>query len=134
MPAPDSTPTEEEFIAASPLFGEIAYGYTEVGCEGWPIEPTVQAPDYSAPAAAPILVVGTTRDPATPFESAEKLADILESGVLLIRDGEGQTAFLQENACIDEAITDFLIDGVVPADRTECPASEDDAALGAGDS
>lgn len=126
-PEPDSTPTEDDFVAASSLFGEIAYGYTEVGCAGWPIEPTVEAPDYSAPGARPILVVGTTRDPATPFESAQKLADILESGVLLIRDGEGHTAFLQGNACIDKAIVGYLVDGTVPADGTECPMPDDTA-------
>jgi hypothetical protein len=92
----------------------------EVGCTSWPIEPSVEAPDYSAPGAAPILVVGTTRDPATPFESAQKLADLLESGVLLIRDGEGHTAYYQGNPCIDDAITAYLVEGTVPADGTEC--------------
>ncbi len=121
-PEPEVTPTEEDFVAASPLFGDITYGYLEVGCMSWPIEPSVEAPDYSAPGAPPILVIGTTGDPATPFASARKLADTLESGVLLIRDGEGHTAYHQGNACIDEAVDAYLVDGVVPADGTECPA------------
>lgn len=72
-------------------------------------------------------MVGTTNDPATPFASAEKLAQI-ESGVLLIRDGEGHTACLQGNPCIDEAITGYLVDGVVPADGTEWAAPTEAAA------
>lgn len=125
-PEPDSVPTEEAFLAVSPLLGEIACGYAEVGCTEWPIEPTVEAPDYAAPGAAPILVVGTTGDPATPIESAHKLAHVLDSGVLLIREGEGHTAFIQGNFCIDNAITAFLVDGTVPDDGTECPKEEDD--------
>jgi pimeloyl-ACP methyl ester carboxylesterase len=121
-PPPASPPTEADFLAASSLFGEIAYGYVAVGCTSWPIKPSVTEPDYSAPGAAPILVVGTTRDPATPFESAQKLADLLDSGVLLIRDGEGHTAYHQGNACIDDAITAYLVEGTVPADGTECAA------------
>jgi pimeloyl-ACP methyl ester carboxylesterase len=119
---PDSTLTEDDFLAASALFGAIVYGYAEVGCDAWPIEPTVEGPDYTAAGAGPILVVGTTGDPATPIESARKLADLLESGVLLIRDGEGHTAYFSGNTCITEAINAYLIDGTVPEDGTECGA------------
>ena len=49
-------------------------------------------------------MVGTTRDPATPYQQAVKLADELDSGVLLSRDGDGHTAYGQGNACIDDAI------------------------------
>jgi pimeloyl-ACP methyl ester carboxylesterase len=120
-PEPESTPTEDDFLAASPLFGAIVFGYVEVGCDAWPIVPTVDAPDYTAEGAAPILVVGTTGDPATPIQSAEKLADQLDSGVLLIRDGEGHTAYFSGDTCISDIIDAFLVDGTVPEDGTECP-------------
>ena len=51
----------------------------------------------AASGSGPILVVGTTRDPATPYRWAEALAEQLESGVLLIRDGDGHTGFQQGN-------------------------------------
>ena len=120
-PEPDSVPTEDDFLAASPLFGTQFYGLSEVGCDTWPIEPTVEAPDYSAAGAAPILVVGATGDPATPIEEAEALADLLESGVLLIRDGDGHTSYFAMNPCISSAVDSFLLDGTVPEDGTECP-------------
>ena len=119
-PEPDSTPTEEDFLEASPLFGAIAYGFVEVGCDGWPIAPTVEAPDYTAEGAAPILVVGTTGDPATPIESAQKLAELLDSGVLLTREGEGHTAYLEGNPCITSIIDAYLLEGTVPEDGTTC--------------
>ena len=65
-------------------------------------------------------MVGTTRDPATPLKWAEALADQLESGVLLRRDGDGHTAYNSGNECVDTAIEDYLLDGVVPADPTDC--------------
>ena len=115
-------PAESEFLEASPVFGQMLYGTALAGCDGWPITPTVPAPDYSTPAAAPILVVGTTRDPATPYANAQKLAELLPTGVLLTRDGDGHTAYGQGNDCIDDAIDAFLIDGTIPADGATCPA------------
>ena len=64
--------------------------------------------DFTASGAAPIVVVGTTRDPATPYRWAEELSQELDSGVLLSRDGDGHTAFQQGNACIDKAIEAYL--------------------------
>jgi len=70
--------------------------------------------------AAPILVVGTTGDPATPYAWAEALASQLESGVLLTYEGEGHTAYLRSVPCIDDAIDAYLIEGKVPEDGKRC--------------
>ena len=70
--------------------------------------------------AAPIVVVGTTRDPATPYEWAVHLADQLESGVLVSRDGDGHTGYNAGNDCVDEAVEAYLVDGTVPPDGLEC--------------
>lgn len=120
-PAPATSPTLEDFRKASPLFGTLVAGFAEA-CDDWPIAPTVSAPDYTAHGAPPILVVGTTGDPATPYASAVKLAEVLESGVLLTRDGEGHGAYLSDNTCIVAAVTSYLVEGTVPADGTECAA------------
>ena len=55
------------FIKASPVFGPIA-AWWPYSCSNWPVKPTLPTPDYSAPGAPPIVVVGTTRDPATPYQ------------------------------------------------------------------
>lgn len=120
VPEPDSLPTEADFVAASSLFGEIVFGLFEADCTSWPIEPSAEFPDYSAPGAAPILVVGTTGDPATPIESAHALAGELNSGVLLVREGEGHTAYFSFNTCINDIIDAFLAAGTVPEDGTTC--------------
>jgi len=89
-------------------------------CEVWPAEPTGVREPIAADGAAPILVVGTTNDPATPYAWSESLADQLSSGVLVTRVGEGHTGFNKGNACVDAAVVAYLRDGTVPEDGLRC--------------
>lgn len=66
------------------------------------------------------MVIGTTRDPATPYQSSVDLAETLSSGVLLSRDGDGHTAYGQGNDCIDQAVNTFYVEGTPPDDGTTC--------------
>lgn len=104
---------------ASPRFGKfILWG--SLACAYWPVEVQNQPHKVSAPGAPPILVVGTSRDPATIFEWSHDLASQLSSGVLLTRDGDGHTAY-GDNDCIDSAIDTYLVDGTTPKDGLNCP-------------
>ena len=107
------------FVAASPVFGR-ALAWGALGCSDWPIESANPLPDIDAAGAPPIVVIGTTRDPATPYESAEALASQLESGVLLTRDGDGHTAYLSGNSCITKTVDRYFADGTVPEEGTTC--------------
>ncbi|GAA4815612.1 alpha/beta hydrolase [Nocardioides caeni] len=109
-----------DFEKVSPTFGTVfAWGLT--ACHGIPFESTDE-PDLviDGAGAAPIVVIGTTRDPATPYKEAVAMAEQLESGVLISRDGDGHTGYNQENACVDDAVHAYLIDGEVPDDGLEC--------------
>jgi pimeloyl-ACP methyl ester carboxylesterase len=106
------------FEAVSPVFGPYL-GWSGLVCAQWPIPPTAPAP-VTAAGAAPILVVGTTGDLATPYEWAESLAGQLESGVLLTYDGAGHTAYRKGSDCIDDAVDAYLIDGTAPEDGLRC--------------
>ncbi|NHB85435.1 alpha/beta hydrolase [Tessaracoccus sp. HDW20] len=70
--------------------------------------------------AAPILVVGTTGDSATPYQQAVSMAGQLESGNLLTLDGAGHGAVTGDNECIAKAVERYLYDGVVPDEGTTC--------------
>ena len=61
------------------------------------------------------MVVGTTRDPATPLAWAQALADQLDSGVLVTRDGDGHTGYHAGNACVDNTVESYLVAGKVPS-------------------
>lgn len=104
--------------AASPLFGPYL-GWSGLVCAQWPVPPVAPAP-VTAAGAAPILVVGTTGDLATPYEWAEALAGQLESGVLLTYQGSGHTAYRKGSDCIDDAVDEYLIDGTVPEEGLRC--------------
>ncbi|MFL0564320.1 alpha/beta hydrolase [Microbacterium sp. 179-I 1D1 NHS] len=91
-------------------------------CDAWPYPPTGSRDEIHAEGAAPILVIGTTNDPATPFEWSAALAKQLSSGILLTRVGEGHTGFNKGNACIDDAVVAYFEDDTVPDGDLRCEA------------
>lgn len=107
-----------QFEEVAPTFGKYLAG--EGACAYWPETAQTVLDDYSAEGAAPIVVIGTTRDPATPYAWAESLADTLASGVLLTYDGDGHTAYGRSNDCIDDAVDAYLLEGTVPQDGLSC--------------
>jgi hypothetical protein len=112
----DSLP---RFEKASPVFGRtLAWG--ALACTDWPIKAIHPQVDVDATGSKPIVVLGTTRDPATPYEWAQALADQLGTAVLVSRDGDGHTAYTSNNKCIKRLVDDYLVDGEVPKDGTTC--------------
>lgn len=121
-PAIDEGRTDEEiradFEQVAPTFGRYLAG--EGACAYWPAQASQTIEDYSAAGAAPIVVIGTTGDPATPYEWAQNLAEILDSGVLISYEGEGHTAYGRSNSCVDDAVDAYLLEGTVPEDGLSC--------------
>ncbi|MBT2415055.1 alpha/beta fold hydrolase [Streptomyces sp. ISL-12] len=110
-----------EFRAASPLFGDYL-AWSMVSCTDWAVAGAVDHPDVSAPGAPPILVIGNTGDPATPYEGAGKMVDALGSdvGVELTYKGQGHGAYDSKNTCVREAVDGYLLDGRTPKTGTVC--------------
>ncbi|GGR68460.1 peptidase [Streptomyces aureoverticillatus] len=110
-----------EFRAASPLFGDyLAWGM--VNCTDWAVEGAADHPDVSAPGAAPVLVIGNTGDPATPYEGARKMVHALGEGVgvELTYKGQGHGAYDSKNKCVRGAVDGYLLEGTVPKAGTIC--------------
>ncbi|MEU6339745.1 alpha/beta hydrolase [Streptomyces sp. NPDC046977] len=107
------------FLSASPQFGR-AFADTLVMCTHWPVPSSQPARAIHARGAAPILVIGTTRDPATPYPQAVALAGQLESGRLLTRVGDGHTGYHRGNACVDRTVDRFLLRGTLPPAGAVC--------------
>lgn len=108
---------QEEWRDKYPMFGP-SLAVSLLGCAVWPAEPDPY-PTGPADGAPPILVVGTTGDPATPYESTSRLAKMLEVGVVLTNEGEGHTAY-PGSRCVNDAVNAYLVDLKVPEDGTTC--------------
>lgn len=93
------------------------------GCLGFP-EPVDPLIIGAAEGAPPILVIGTTGDPATPYEWSQQLADSLASGVLYSVDGEGHTAYTSI-PCVAPVVNAYLIDLEVPEPGDGCVDDSD---------
>jgi pimeloyl-ACP methyl ester carboxylesterase len=120
-PEEDPADTRRALEAAAPQLAGL-FDTRFDPCEDWPA-PRKGLPEIAPDGAPRILVVGTTRDPATPYEWSQRLSEALPGSVLLTFDGDGHTAYLQTGAaCIDEIVDEFLLDGGMPAPGTGCEA------------
>ncbi|KAB1644820.1 alpha/beta hydrolase [Gulosibacter chungangensis] len=114
-----------ERLADVTLFGgelsELEMQVGDLTCENWPVKSRVESQEpVTGAGAAPVLVVATTNDPATPLKWAEAVAEQLESGVLVEFEGEGHIAYSQGDACIVSTVDDYFIDGTVPEYGLTC--------------
>ncbi|MGW3762922.1 alpha/beta hydrolase [Streptomyces sp. NPDC005131] len=107
------------FEKASPVFG-TPLAWASLNCADWPVGATGTPHRIKAKGASPIVVVGTTRDPATPYKWAQSLAGQLSSGRLLTYEGDGHTAYGRGSDCIDTAINTYLLNGTPPAVDKRC--------------
>jgi hypothetical protein len=69
------------------------------------------------------MIIGTTRDPATPYQWAVGLQKIITNSQLLTLVGEGHTGHNRGNACIDDAVDNYYLKGVLPAKNLRCIAT-----------
>lgn len=96
------------------------YVLLEEACSQWPY-PRPEFPEtFDAEGAPPILVIGTTNDPATPYAQSVALADELSSGVMITYNGEGHTVYGNGVACIDDLVDDYFVNDVVPSADPNC--------------
>ncbi|MEU9920400.1 alpha/beta hydrolase [Streptomyces griseoluteus] len=108
-----------QFEKASPVFGP-SLAWSALNCTYWPVRATGEPHRIEAKGSAPIVVVGTTRDPATPYRWAQSLSRQLSSAHLLTYQGDGHTAYGRGSTCIDSAINTYLLHGTPPAPGKRC--------------
>ena len=110
--------TAAQWSVDYPTFGAgMAWGM--LPCANWP----ATAPRVSrvnATPANPILVVSTTKDPATPYQWGVDMAARIPGARLLTRTGVGHTAYGQGATCIDDAVDAYLLSGALPEAGTSC--------------
>jgi pimeloyl-ACP methyl ester carboxylesterase len=111
----------EQLTVVAPDFGgQEAWG--SLACAYWPVPPTGAPARVDAPGLAPVLVIGSTRDPATPYQWAQALTSQLPGAVLLTRDGDGHTAY-EFSSCIVTWADRYLLTLALPPAGTVCRSS-----------
>jgi pimeloyl-ACP methyl ester carboxylesterase len=105
--------------AAHPLWARMT-GELYDSCRAWPTKGRTLKGGALAVGAAPILVIGNERDPATPIGGTKQLAGDLDSGVLLTSNHDGHGTYFVGSSCVDTAVDDYLVDGTVPPDGETC--------------
>jgi pimeloyl-ACP methyl ester carboxylesterase len=105
----------EKVKAFAPRFGP-SIAWSGATCAEWPVPATGTPHAVTGKGSPPILVIGTTRDPATPYVWAQGLADQLDNGVLLTHVGDGHTAYRAgAPACIVNPVDTYLLTANAPA-------------------
>ena len=102
----------------------MSYGaYTGFGprdtCAMWPVPPTSFPRDAVSPGPGKVVVVSTTRDPATPYEAGVALARELDASLITF-DGTQHTVVFNGDACVDTAVAAFLVDSTLPPPDLKC--------------
>ncbi len=99
------------------------YGYQfgpSFGCSLWPVRSSAQL-DIRGRGAAPLLVIGATGDPATPYQQSVTMAERLQSAILVTYQGEGHGTYGNgKSTCVDDIVVAYLTQGKVPKDGVSC--------------
>ncbi len=118
-----ATPEDHAALAArlaavSPRLG-AAIANELLPCAYWSVEPIESTIDLASTAGPPVLLIGGAGDPATPLAWAERVHDLMPDSVLIVHDAPGHTA-IGRSDCIDDAVTDYVIDAAPPIDGLRC--------------
>jgi len=109
----------DDLRKSAPTLGPYqAFDFT---CDQWAVPATSDWPDPPTAAGdGPVLVVGTTKDPATPYRDAQDLAELFPDGHLVTEQGEGHTAYDLGDDCVDDVVDAYLLHGKVPPHDPDC--------------
>lgn len=114
-----------QFAKAAPVFGPyVAFSGITCNMLNQRINRTVIMTDQNSAqirnTATPVLIIGTTQDPATPYAWAKALAAYIKGSRLITLRGEGHTGYGRGSACTDNAVDTYLTTGVLPKNNLIC--------------
>lgn len=106
------------FTAKAPVFGPYL-AYSGLSCQFFP-KLAIASPVIKKISTTPIIIVGTTRDPATPYSWALDLHDTIINSRLISLNGDGHTGYGHGSSCVDSAVDHYFLTGIAPAQDLTC--------------
>ena len=97
-----------------------AMSWGNAPCSVWFGHSSVPPAPAQTSTTQPILIVGGTYDPATPYRWARSLNRQLSTSQLLTYRGDGHTAYAGASSCINGAVDDYLLTGAMPPEGKTC--------------
>jgi hypothetical protein len=90
-------------------------------CASWPARSTERyTGPWNRPTKTPLLLIGTTADPATPYANARRVANLLGNAVLLTHDGYGHTSEADPSPCVERVTSAYIVDLTIPRPGSIC--------------
>jgi pimeloyl-ACP methyl ester carboxylesterase len=109
----------QELQQVAPVFGPFV-AYSDLPCRYWPVAATRVPQALDAPGAPPIVLVGQTGDPATPYQWAQAVHGQLSQSILITRTGDGHGGY-DISSCVRALVNPYLVQLTVPPDGRDCP-------------
>ena len=118
----EMTSDRKEFVKAAPVFGPYL-NFAGLPCKYWKSEPQLPPMPLKQLKTSPILVIGVTNDPATPYKWAQDLTKVFTNAKLLTLNGDGHTGHNQGNECIDSVVDSYFLTGKIASGPLICAKS-----------
>ena len=102
-----------------PYFGR-PWTYASQACATWPFADKARyLGPFTKRTAHPVLVIGTKYDPATRYQAAVDVSQLLPSARLLTNNGYGHTS-IGSGSCVNTVMTNYLVSLKLPAVGAAC--------------
>tara|TARA_B110000503_G_scaffold139582_1_gene228315 strand:- start:1393 stop:2868 length:1476 start_codon:yes stop_codon:yes gene_type:complete len=110
------------FKEAAPIFGPYL-NFAGLPCKYWKSQPQLPPIALKKITTPPILIIGVTNDPATPYKWSQELAEVFTNSRLLTLNGEGHTGHNQGNKCVDSVVDSYFLTGKIGSEALICAKS-----------
>jgi pimeloyl-ACP methyl ester carboxylesterase len=108
------------FKEQAPVFGPYL-SYSGISCKYF--DGIKQPIKIKQVKTTPVIVIGTLRDPATPYSWAVALNKLITNSLLITLDGDGHTGHGRGSTCVDKTVDTYFITGKIPATEQKCDLS-----------
>ncbi|GAB3935909.1 alpha/beta hydrolase [Kribbella albertanoniae] len=103
-------------------YPKVGWSWVALPCIFWNNRPAEQQ-ELNGEGVPPVLMVQSERDPATPIEGARNAHKAFKGSRMVTITNDGNHGiYASDNTCANNVVEDYLVGGVVPADRT-CPGT-----------